>query len=181
MKVLVPLADGFEEIEFCTIVDILRRCEIDVVTVGLKAGPIKGSHMIKIIPDVYFDEINPDDFDAIAIPGGYPGFVNLREDERVLKIIREMDKKKKYIAAICGAPSVLIRAGIMEGRKATVHPAGISEFSSDQYVDERVVVDGKLITSKAPGTAMEFAVKLVEILAGRGRANKVKEEVFAKF
>lgn len=181
MKVVVPLADGFEEIEFTTIVDILRRAGISVVTAGIKAGPIEGSHMVKVVPDTALDKIDPDDFDGIVLPGGYPGFVNLGEDVRVLKMIQTMDEKERYIAAICGAPSVLLRAGIMEGRKATVHPAGRSEFRSDQYLDDRVVVDGNIITSKAPGTAMEFALKIVEILAGRERMKAVKEEVFAKF
>jgi len=174
LKVVVPMAEGFEEIEFVTIVDILRRAEVEVVTASLGKregpgrymGPVQGSHGIRIIPDAALDDIHPEDFDAVVLPGGYPGFVHLGEDERVLTIVRRMDELGKYVAAICGAPSVLIKAGVVEGKKATIHPAGRKDLTDDQYVDDRVVVSGKLVTSKAAGTAMEFALRLVGELIG---------------
>jgi len=176
MRVLIPLAEGFEEIEFITIVDVLRRAELEVVVAGLKLGLVEGSHKVKVMPDNYLDKVEPNSFDAIVLPGGYPGFVNLGEDDRVLKIIQGFDKSGKYVAAICGAPSVLIKAGIMEGRKATVHPAGRAQLTScAHYVDDRVVVDGKLVTSKAAGTAMEFALKLVEVLAGMEKMKMIRD------
>jgi 4-methyl-5(b-hydroxyethyl)-thiazole monophosphate biosynthesis len=180
MKVIVPMAEGFEEIEFITVVDILRRAEIEVVTAGLKKGPIEGSHNILIAADASIDDINPNDFDAIVLPGGFPGFVNLGEDERVLNMVRFMDNAGKYVAAICGAPSVLIKAGVIGGRKATINPAGRDQLSDDQYLDDRVVVDGKLITSKSAGTAMEFALKLVGVLAGEESMRKLMEEILAE-
>jgi 4-methyl-5(b-hydroxyethyl)-thiazole monophosphate biosynthesis len=180
MKVVVPLAEGFEEIEFNTIIDILRRAEIDVVIAGLKEGLIEGSHEVKVMPDTLIDNINSNDFDAIVLPGGYPGFVNLGEDEKVLKLVQKMDKADKYVTAICGAPSVLSKAGILGGKKATIHPLVKEMLTGGQYTEERVVVDGKLITGQAPGSAMEFAMKLVEILAGKDKMEKVNEEVLAK-
>ena len=179
-KVIVPLAEGFEEIEFSTIVDILRRAEIEVTTAGLKEGRIKGAHGVEVIPDTSIDKINPSDFDVVVLPGGYPGFVNLGEDERVLKLIKEMDSKNKHITAICGAPSVLSKAGVLKGKKATIYPTVIEMIPDAQHVDKRVVVDGRFITSQGPGTAMEFSMKLVEVLAGKSKVEEVNKEVLAK-
>jgi len=180
MKVIVPLAEGFEEIEFITVVDILRRAEIEVVTAGLKENPIEGAHRVLVMADVSMDEIEPGDFNGVILPGGFPGFRNLGEDERVLDLVREMDRAGKYVAAICGAPSVLVKAGVVEGKKATIHPAGRGDLRDDQYADDRVVVDGKLITSKAAGSALEFALKLVEVLAGEEKMWALKGEILAE-
>ena len=180
MRVLVPLVDGFEEIEFSTIVDILRRVKLDVVAAGLKEGAIDGAHGVRVIPDTSIDEVSANDFDVIVLPGGYPGFLNLEKDERVLSLVREMHDQNKYIAAICGAPSVLSKAGILEGRKSTIHPAVKDMLKGAQHVNERVVVDGRIITSQGPGTAMEFSMKLVEVLVGKGEVKQVNEEVLAK-
>ncbi len=198
MKVVVPMAEGFEEIEFVTVVDILRRAEVEVVTAslgerkvageGTKRGkgeergivPVEGSHKIKVVPDVSIDEIDPDEFDAVVLPGGLPGFVNLGNDERVLDLVRRMNGAGKHVAAICGGPSVLIKAGVVEERRATINPAGRWALTDDQYSDDRVVVSGKLITSKAVGTAMEFALKLVGEFVGEERMRKLAEEILAK-
>jgi 4-methyl-5(b-hydroxyethyl)-thiazole monophosphate biosynthesis len=198
LKVVVPMAEGFEEIEFVTIVDILRRAEVEVVTASLgkrngdgsarrggaadedEVGAVRGSHGIRIVPDAALEDIDPEDFDAVVLPGGYPGFVHLGEDERVLDLVRRMDGLGKYVAAICGAPSVLITAGVVEGRRATIHPAGRKDLSDEQYVDDRVVVSGKLVTSKAAGTAMEFALRLVGEFAGTERMRRLAEEILAE-
>jgi 4-methyl-5(b-hydroxyethyl)-thiazole monophosphate biosynthesis len=180
MKVIVPLTDGFEEIEFSTIVDILRRAEMDVTTAGLKEGVIEGAHGVKVMADTSIDKINPGHFDIVVLPGGYPGFVNLGQDERVVNLVREMDKASKYVTAICGSPSVLSKAGILKGRKATIHPAVRDMLTDAEHVDERVIADGKLITSQGPGTAMEFSMKLVEILVGKDKVEEVNGEVLAR-
>ncbi len=180
MLVLVPMAEGFEEIEFVTIVDILRRGGLDVVSAGLKEGPIEGSHKIGIVPDAELDDIEADQFEAVVLAGGFPGFVNLGEDERILRLVREMNEKGRYVAAICGAPSVLIKAGILDGRKATINPAGRAQMTADQHVDERVVVDGNIITSKAVGTALEFALELVEVFVGVEKRKELAREILAR-
>lgn len=192
MKVVVPLAEGFEEIEFVTIVDILRRADVEVVVTSLgekgetgevasrDVGAVEGSHGIRILPDAALDEIDPEDFDAVVLPGGYPGFVNLGEDERVLALISRMNDAGKHVAAICGAPSVLVKAGVVEGRCATIHPAGRKDLTDDQYVDDRVVVSGKLVTSKAAGTAMEFALRLVGEFVGEERMRRLAGEIMAE-
>ncbi len=108
------------------------------------------------------------------------GFVHLGADERVLTLVRRMDGLAKYVAAVCGAPSGLIKAGVGEGRHATIHPAGRKNLRDEQYVDDRVVVSGKLITSKAAGTAMEFALRLVGELVGEERMRRLAEEILAE-
>ena len=108
MKVIVPLAEGFEEIEFNAIVDILRRAGITVTVAGLKAGATGGGHGIRVIPDTPIDKVDAAEFDAIALPGGAPGYVNLGNDERVLKLVAAMHRAGKYVTAICGAPTVLV-------------------------------------------------------------------------
>jgi 4-methyl-5(b-hydroxyethyl)-thiazole monophosphate biosynthesis len=180
MKILMPLTEGFEEIEAIAVIDILRRAEIEVVVAGLKEGLVEGAHKIKVLPDISLEKTDSGDFDGVILPGGYPGYVNLGKDERILNIVREMDKAGKYVAAICCAPYVLIKAGVLQGRKATVSPSGKKEVSvSAQYCEDRVVVDRKLITSQSPGTAVEFALKLVEVLAGEEAMKKVKAQTLA--
>jgi 4-methyl-5(b-hydroxyethyl)-thiazole monophosphate biosynthesis len=180
MKIIVPLAEGFEEIEFSTIVDILRRAGADVITVGLKEGAIEGRSGIKMIPDFSIDKINPDEFDVVVLPGGSPGFINLGNDEKVINLVRELYRKDKYVTAICGAPSVLSKAGVLKKRKATIHPTCKEMIEDAKYLDERVVIDGKIITSQGPGTAMEFSMKLVEVLFGREKMEEVNGEVLAR-
>ena len=180
MKILVPLAEGFEEIESVTPIDILRRAGLDVITAGIAKGPVQGSHGIRITPDAYLDDIKLDDIDVLVLPGGYPGYVNLEKDERIIRMISEMIRADRYVAAICCAPYVLLRAGLLEGRKATISPSGKGHMPGDKYLDDRVVVDGKIVTSKSPGTAMEFSLKLVEILAGKEKAAEIAKQVLAR-
>jgi len=181
VKVVVPLAEGFEEIEFSTIVDILRRAGINVTVAGLKEGMITGAHGIKVTPETVIDKIIADNFDVVILPGGNPGFVNLGKNEKVLQLVRKMYDKNKYVTAICGAPSVLAKAGIVKGKKVTIYPGMEGTLTGAQCRSERVVIDGKIITSQGPGTAMEFTIKLVEILAGKSKAEEVAGEVLAKF
>ena len=169
MRVLIPLANGFEEIEAINVIDILRRADVEVVTAGLKEGLVEGSHKVLVLPDTSLDNIDFRDFDGLVLPGGAPGFVNLGNDERILKMAKEMDRAGKYVAAICAAPSVLIKAGVLQGRKATVSPSGKAQVAAcAEFSEDRVVVDKNLITSRSPGTALEFALKLVEVLMGQG-------------
>lgn len=180
MRVLVPLAEGFEEIEAISVIDILRRAEIEVVTAGLKEGLAEGSHKVKVLPDTTLEKVDWHDFDGLVLPGGAPGFVNLGNDQRILDMAREMNRAGKCVAAICAAPSVLIKAGVLQGRKATVSPSGKAQVQAcADFREDRVVVDKNLITSRAPGTALEFALKLVEALAGREMMEQVKAQTMA--
>jgi 4-methyl-5(b-hydroxyethyl)-thiazole monophosphate biosynthesis len=179
MKIVILLAEGFEEVEFVTIVDILRRADLEVTVAGLEAGPIDGSYGIKVMPDTLLDSITADQFDVVVLPGGYPGFVNLGEDERVLKLLREMASGGKYLTAICGAPSVLAKAGVIEGKRVTIYPGVKDQLVIGNYVDQRVVVDGRVVTSQGPGTAMEFSLKLVELFSGKAKMEAVKADVLA--
>jgi len=177
-KILVAIAPGFEEIETITIVDILRRAGARVTLGATVEGVLKGSRGIKIEPDELLDTVLEKDFDLICLPGGQPGTDNLKNDERIEKILTRMQQEDKYIAAICAAPTVLQKAGILKGKSITCHPSIKSHFGS--YIKDRVVVDGKVITSQSPGTAMEFSFKLVEILFGSERLKKVNDGVLAQ-
>ena len=180
MKILVPLAEGFEEIEFSTIVDILRRAGMKVTVAGLKEGAISGAHSVRVTPDTLIDKVSADDFDVIVLPGGNPGYVNLEKSEKVLQLVREMHDRNKYVTAICAAPSVLAKAGVIQGKRVTIFPGMEDALTGAQYSKDRVVIDGRIITSQGPGTAMEFAIKLVEVLAGRNRAEEVAMGVLTK-
>jgi protein deglycase len=181
MAVVVFLATGFEEIEAMGIVDTLRRAGIEVVIAGLQTGAIEGGHGVKVVPDREIEGINIEDFDAVVLPGGSPGYVNLGNDKRVLDAVRKAFELGKVVAAICAAPSVLAKAGILEGKKATIYPGLETALAGAKHINERVVVDGKIITSQGPGTALEFGVKLVETLVGEKSARELKDSLIANF
>ena len=177
-KVLVTIAPGFEEIETITVVDILRRAGARVTLAGTVPGILKGSRGIKLEPDEILDKLGEKEFDLICLPGGQPGTDNLKKDTRIEKILKRMQNQDKYIAAICAAPTILKKAGILKNKSMTCHPSLSSDF--DCYVKDRVVVDEKVITSQSPGTVMEFSLKLVEILFGADRLKKVNDGVLAR-
>jgi 4-methyl-5(b-hydroxyethyl)-thiazole monophosphate biosynthesis len=181
-KVLVPLAPGFEEIEAITVIDILRRAGIEVTVAGTQPGTIEASRKTKHVPDCTLDDVRAEDFDMIVLPGGQPGTTNLRNDPRIKRIIETLRAKNRQIAAICAAPSVLSAYGVLEGRTATSHPSVRAEVSTGaaKVSDDRVVVDGPVVTSQAAGTAMEFAFQLVEILCGPEKVAEVNRGVLAR-
>lgn len=181
-RVLVPLAPGFEEIEAITVIDILRRAGVEVTVAGTVPGPIEASRQTKHLPDCSLDEVRAGDFDMIVLPGGLPGATNLRNDPRVKRIVEALSAKNRQIAAICAAPTVLSAFGVLKGRKATSHPSVRDQISASAawVSDERVVVDGPVVTSQSAGTAMEFAFKLVEILCGKEKADDVNKGVLAR-
>jgi len=180
-KVLVPVAPGFEEIETITVVDILRRSGAKVIIAGVCNGPIKGSRGIKVFPDESIDEIKTDGFDLVVLPGGQSGVENLIVNRRISAILKEMNSNDKFIAAICAAPLILEANGLLKNRKRTSHPAVKEILSGKLYSEDRVVVDGPIITSRSSGTAMEFSLKLVELLFRRDRVEKVNKGVLALF
>ena len=179
-KVLVPIAPGFEEIETITIVDILRRAGARVILAGTVRGVLEGSRGVKIVPDELLDSVMEDNFELICLPGGQPGTDNLKNDVRIGSLLKRMFKEDKLIGAICAAPIILKKNNILENKFITSHPSVESVFKTENYLCERVVVDGNLITSQSPGTAMEFALKLVEILFGSNRLKKVNDGILAR-
>ncbi len=178
-RVAVPLAPGFEEIEAVTVIDILRRAGLEVVTAGLREGPITGSHDIAVTPDRSLDEIRSEDFDMVVLPGGIPGTDHLREDPRVLELLQEMARARKYTCAICAAPVVLKAAGVVSGKAVTSHPVVEKDLGDLDYRQDRVVVDGTVVTSRGAGTAMEFALELVRILVGAEEADRLAGAMLA--
>ena len=175
MNVVVLLAPGFEELEAVTIVDVLRRAGISTLLAGIAPPPIEGGHGIKVMSDLSIDDVTT--YDALVLPGGNPGYVNLERYQRVLRLIRAAHDAGKYVGAICAAPHVLGVAGIMEGATATCYP-GI-EIPGAQRVEERVVRQGKIITSQGPGTAIDFAIDLVEVLTTKENAQEVRKALLA--
>jgi len=175
-KALVLMAEGFEEIELTTIADVLRRGGVAVTIAGLKDGIITGSRGIRIQPDATLDGIR-EIYDMIVLPGGSAGYVNLGSDMRVIELVKRYDSEGKMVAAICAAPSILSKAGIIEGKKATIFMGMESELKSAKYVDETVVEDGNILTSQGPGTAMEFALVLLRRLTNGKKAEEVKTKL----
>ncbi|MFQ5428591.1 MAG: DJ-1 family glyoxalase III [Thermodesulfobacteriota bacterium] len=179
-KVLMPLAPGFEEIEALAVVDILRRAGAEVVTAGTVDGPIQGRNAIKVLADKALDEALTEGFDVIVLPGGADGTNHLKEDARIIKALHGFSSQGKIIAAICAAPTVLSAAGLTEGRRITSHPGVRTELAREKISDERVVIDGNIVTSQGPGTAMEFAFCLVTMLFGEKKAQEVNSGVLAR-
>ena len=179
-KILIPLAPGFEEIEAVTNIDVLRRAGLDVLTAGVGSREIKGDHGIKIEADTEISEVSSDHLSAVVLPGGMPGAANLRDSSRLLKIIREINEKGGLCAAVCAAPIVLDAAGILEGKNATSYPGFDDEMPSCNYSEERVVIDGNIITGRGPGVAMEFAMALVEYLLDAKERAQLEDAMLVK-
>lgn len=173
--VLIPLAQGCEELEAVTLIDILRRAGIQVTTAGLTPGTVRASRGTVLVPDTTLDEALRHDYDLIALPGGMPGSENLKNDQRVIALLQKMAGADKYVTAICAAPMALHEAGLLDGKHVTSYPGVLDQMpGKHRYSDDAVVVDGKIVTSKGPGTAMDFALTLVELLAGRPKRDQVE-------
>lgn len=175
-RVLVPLAAGCEELEAVTIVDLLRRASIEVVTAGLQAGPVKASRGTVLVPDTVLDEALKQEFDAVVLPGGQPGATHLEQDPRVRELLQRMAAQGRTVAAICAAPKVLAVAGLLDGKRATCYRGAIDpkQFPKVTLEARAVVADGNIVTSRGPGTAMDFALELVRLLAGRDARDRVE-------
>ncbi len=170
------LAEGFEEIEALTPVDVLRRAGIPIKTVAI--GPEKtvlGSRKVPVVADILFGEVEPDGVDMIILPGGQPGADHLYESEELRRIVRFSFEKNRILAAICAAPLVLGRLGLLEGKKATCYPGYEDNLKGAEVFPEKAVVcDGKIVTARGPGAASEFAFKLVELLADKEKADSIR-------
>jgi 4-methyl-5(b-hydroxyethyl)-thiazole monophosphate biosynthesis len=178
-RVLIPLAAGFEELEAVTVIDLLRRADIEVVSAGLEPGPVTGSRRTVLVPDSSLDAVLDTDFDMVVLPGGLPGATNLDADPRIHGLLRRHHSEGRFSAAICAAPQVLASAGLLDGRSATAYPGTlkITDFPQVNLIEDPVVVDGKVVTSRGPGTAMDFALQLIELLSGRERRDAVESKL----
>lgn len=174
INVLVPLAEGCEELEAVTVIDLLRRAGVQVISAGLKSGPVTASRGVVLLPDVALEDTLASDFDMVVLPGGKGGAEQLQRDDRILALLRRMSSHGRYTAAICAAPRVLAAAGLLDGRVATAYPGTLDGVAGVQLSASAVVRDGSVITSRGPGTAMDFALTLVEILCGKDTRAEVE-------
>ena len=170
-KIIIPISNGFEEIEAITIIDVCRRANIEVTIAGVEDLEITGAHGIKIISDTNIENISSDNFDMIVLPGGLPNAFTLAENEKVQSLLKEFKEKKKKIGAICAAPYALQTAGVLN-ENFTCYPSFEEKIKLDGYhPNDSVVIDNDVITSRGPATAMNFALEIVKILC--------KEDIYA--
>lgn len=175
-KVAVHFATGFEEIEALAVVDILRRADLIVYMVSVMGRRIvTGSHKIKVTTDKMFEEVDYDEIDMIVLPGGMPGATNLNAHEGLKQVVKKFNDDQKYISAICAAPLVLGNMGLLDGKDATCYPGFEKHLRGANIPPKALVEDGKIVTAKGPGLAIEFGLKLVEKLVNAKKAKEIKE------
>ncbi|HEX5313586.1 MAG TPA: DJ-1 family glyoxalase III [Gammaproteobacteria bacterium] len=176
LRALVPLAEGFEESEAVIVIDLFRRANIQVVIAGLSAGSVMGGHGIAVVPDASLHAVADQHFELVVLPGGQPGADNLAADPQLAALLRSALAKGALVGAICAGPLVLARAGLLSGRRVTSFPGALDDIEpADWHFRTRpVVVDGNLVTSRGPGTAIEFALTLIALAAGPQRRRSVE-------
>jgi 4-methyl-5(b-hydroxyethyl)-thiazole monophosphate biosynthesis len=180
-RILVPLAEGFEEIEAVTIIDVLRRAGLDVTVAGLVPGAVNGAHGIPVVPDAALGALDLGTFTVLVCPGGQPGTRNLMADERVLALARRLNAEGRPTAAICAAPLDLHKAGILRGLAVTSHPSVRAELTGAiVQAEPRVVRSGSVLTSQGAGTALEFALELVAELVAPARAEELARAMIVR-
>lgn len=178
MKLIIFLADGFEEVEALTVVDYLRRIGIDIDTVSVNEElKVKGAHDIEVVVDKKIEDIKDmNKYAGIVIPGGMPGATNLRDNDRVIELVKQANKEEKMIAAICAGPIVLDRAGVIKGKNVTSFPGFEDDLKEANYKEDIVVRDGNIITSRGPYLAVDFAIEIVRYL-DRDKVDRLKESI----
>ena len=176
-RILVPLAQGCEELEAVTITDLLTRAEFDVVTAGLDDQPVKASRGMVLMPDTTMQAVMSDEFDMMVLPGGLPGADHLRDNQLVQQKLKELAAQDKFIGAICAAPKALASAGLLDNKTATSYPGILDslDINGVQLSKSPVVIDGKVVTSQGPGTAMDFTLSLIELIAGPEKRKQVEQ------
>ena len=178
-KIIIPISNGFEEIEAITIIDVCRRANIEVTIAGVEDLEIIGAHGIKIISDTNIENISSDDFDMIVLPGGLPNAYTLAENKNVQSLLKEFKEKNKKIGAICAAPYALHTAGVLN-ENFTCYPSFEQKIKLDGYHSkDSVVIDSNVITSRGPATAMSFALEIVNILCEEEIYTNVKSGLLA--
>ena len=178
-RALVPLAQGCEELEAITITDLLVRAGISVTTCGLDDMPVKASRGTTIIPDTSIDKVMDETYDLIVLPGGLPGADHLRDNDLLQLLLKKQAKENKYLAAICAAPKALAKAGVLDGKTATSYPGTLESLGNNaiKISQNAVEIDGNIVTSRGPGTAMDFALTLIELLEGRTKRDEVNQQL----
>jgi 4-methyl-5(b-hydroxyethyl)-thiazole monophosphate biosynthesis len=173
-KVLVPIAEGTEEIEAVTIIDVLRRAGAAVTVASVSEFQITASRGVKLVADKLIGECVDETYDLVVLPGGMPGAEHLRNSKELERILTQQKDQGRLYGAICAAPAVVFQHhGLLDQRQATCHPNFVNYLEKMDSVESRVVVDGNCVTSRGPGTALEFALKLVELLYGEDKAREV--------
>ena len=174
--VLIPLAQGCEELEAVTIIDLLRRAEVQVITASLDEKPITASRGTKLIADTTLDRVMDTKFNMVILPGGLPGADYLNADQRIHEILKQTIADNNFVAAICAAPKVLASAGLLKNKKVTAYPGVLENLESNDYEITGVAVqqDGQVLTSRGPGTAMDFALEIIACLLGAAKRQEVE-------
>ena len=180
--VLVPIADGCEEIETACIIDVLRRADADVTVASVGNLQVTASRGMKLVADRLIADCVNNTYDLIALPGGMPGAERLRNSNELTEMLKHQQQDGKLYAAICASPAVVLNHhGLLADRKATAYPGFAEQLANTESIESRVVVDNNCITSRGPGTAMEFALKLVEVLYGEQMAKNVADSMLATY
>ena len=173
-KVLVPIANGTEEIEAVCIIDVLRRAGASVTVASVDELQITASRGVKLVADTLIGDCLDQTYDLVVLPGGMPGAEHLRDSQELETILKRQREQEKYYGAICASPAVVLQHhGLLDQRLATSHPSFVDHLANTDAAESRVVVDGNCVTSRGPGTALEFALKLVELLYGEEKAAEV--------
>ena len=175
--IYVFLADGFEEIEALTPVDILRRAELEVVTVGVGGKIITGSHGITVTADIEEKDVTTDDMEMMILPGGMPGTLNLEKSPIVTVCAEYCVRNGVYLGAICAAPSILGHLGLLKDKEATCFPGFEGQLFGAKVTDKPVCVDGTIITAKGMGVSAEFALTLTALMAGQQEADHIRASI----
>ncbi|RDU23324.1 DJ-1 family glyoxalase III [Anaerosacchariphilus polymeriproducens] len=177
-RVSVILADGFEEVEGLTVVDLLRRADIQTDMVSItKEKQIEGAHGIQITADTLFENVDFNEVDMLVLPGGMPGTLNLEAHKELNELLIKFAEEKKKLAAICAAPRVLGDLGLLNGKHAVCYPGNEERLEGAAVSQEKVEVDGNIITSRGVGTAIEFALTIIEVLKNKEEAARIKEAI----
>lgn len=175
----VFLAEGFEEIEAVSVVDLLRRAGVEVITVGASSIEVTGAHGIRVVSDCTPDEL-AGDFDGIVLPGGMPGTLNLEKSEAVKAYVKRAAAEGKYVCAICAAPSVLGHLGLLEGKKAVCYPGFEADLYGADIKYEPVCIDGKIITARGAGVAVDFALAIIGEVCSKQAAEKIRDGIICR-
>jgi 4-methyl-5(b-hydroxyethyl)-thiazole monophosphate biosynthesis len=176
-KVLIPLADGVEEMEAVIPIDIFRRAGWEVVSAGMTGQTVNASRGVRLVADMLWDDIDPSTFNILLLPGGAKGSAFLASSPGILAAVRDFVRAGKIVAAVCAAPLALQAAGVLDGKKATCHPGVTAQMKTPVLCEDPVVVDGNIVTSRGAGTCFEFALTIVRLVDGCSKADSIASAI----